>query len=181
MADEEIKEEKAIGVLVKDKVVISSEPDANRIFNKGWYGKLVKQKLELSLVEALYLMEKGKMDIKPMTGKKFNYDSFMKVATKEEKRFPVRYAVYSDIRERGYITKTALKYGADFRVYPRGTTPNTEHAKWVLFCVREGESYAWRGFAAMMRVAHSVRKTLLIGISDDEGDVTYYEVNWTRP
>jgi tRNA-intron endonuclease len=181
MADEEIKEEKAIGVLVKDKVVISSEPDANRIFNKGWYGKLVKAKLELSLVEALYLKEKGKIDIKLMTGKKLSYDSFMKLAIKEEKRFPVRYAVYSDIRERGYITKTALKYGADFRVYPRGENPDSEHAKWVLFCVREGESYAWRGFAAMMRVAHSVRKTLLIGIADDEGDVTYYEVNWTRP
>ena len=71
--------------------------------------------------------------------------------------------------------------GADFRVYERGTTPGQEHAKWVLFAVKEGEIFDWRKFAAMMRVAHSVRKKLLIGIVDDEGDVTYYEIRWTRP
>lgn len=175
------KEDAAIGVLIKDKVVVSEEPDANRLFSKGWYGKLIKQKLELSLVESLYLMEKGKIIIKTQAGRKIDFKGFMRRAAKEDRRFPVRYAVYSDIRERGYITKTALKYGADFRVYPRGQNPDSSHAKWVLYCVREGEHYNWRDFAAMMRVAHSVKKSLLLAISDDEGDVTYYDINWTRP
>jgi len=174
-------EEKAIGVLLKDKVVISSEPDANRLFNKGHYGSILHNALELSLVEALYLMENGNIDIILKSKKPVSFQNFMKLAMLIEKRFPTRYAVYSDIRKRGYITKTALKYGADFRVYERGMSPGEEHAKWVLFAVREGETFNWRQFAAMMRVAHSVRKTLLIGIVDDEGDVTYYEVNWTRP
>ena len=118
------KEKPAIGVLVKDKVVISEEPDANRLWSKGWYGKLIRRKLELSLVEALYLMEKEKIIVKSQAGRKLTYTGFMRKASKQEKRFPVRYAVYSDIRERGYITKTALKYGADFRVYPRGSNPD---------------------------------------------------------
>jgi tRNA-intron endonuclease len=175
------KEEPAIGLLIKDKVIVESEPDANRIFNKGWFGKILNKRLELALVEALYLLEKGDIIIKNNKGKKIDFEKFIKEAVKTEPRFWTRYSVYSDIRKRGYITKTALKYGADFRIYERGTTPSTEHAKWVLYTVSELESFDWRKFASMMRVAHSVRKRLLVGIVDDEGDVTYYEVKWTRP
>lgn len=175
------KEEQAEGIFVGDKVIIEDEASASRIFNKGWFGGLVNQKLELSMAEALYLLEKKDIVLKDKKGKKLDYQKFLKEALKVEKRFWTRYSVYSDIRKRGYITKTALKYGADFRVYERGTTPGSEHAKWVLFAVQECESFDWRKFAAMMRVAHSVRKKLLVGILDDEGDVTYYEINWTRP
>ncbi len=173
--------EVAEAVFVGDKVIIEDESASNRLFNKGWFGKIINNKLELALVEALYLMEKGDIIIKSQKGRVMNFKKYVKEATKSEPRFYTRYAVYSDIRKRGYITKTALKYGADFRVYERGTTPGQEHAKWVLFAVKEGEMFDWRKFAAMMRVAHSVRKKLLIGIVDDEGDVTYYEIRWTRP
>ena len=42
-------------------------------------------------------------------------------------------------------------------------------------------SFDWKQFAAMNRVAHSVKKKLLVGIVDDEGDVTYYEIRWRKP
>ena len=175
------EEEKAIGIFTKDSVVVHDEQHANSIFNKGWFGALADKKLTLSLVEALFLIEKGDLIIIDKGKKPINVKNFIKKAEKADHRFYTRYAVYSDIRKRGYITKTALKYGADFRVYERGAKPGEEHAKWVLYAVRESEKFNWRGFASMMRVAHSVRKTLLIGIVDDEGDVTYYTVNWIRP
>ena len=175
------KEKTAIGIFAKDKVIIEDTDKSKSIFDKGWYGKIINEKLELSLVESLYLMEKGTIEIKTVSGRKMSFKKFVKEATKLDPRFWTRYCVYSDIRKRGYITKTALKYGADFRVYERGTSPGKEHAKWVLFAVQEGETFDWRKFAAMMRVAHSVRKNLLVGIVDDEGDVTYYNINWTRP
>lgn len=178
---EEQKEEKATGIFTKDCVVVHSEPDANRIFNKGWFGAMADKKLTLSLVEALFLMEKGDIDIFDKGKKPISVNKFIKMAEKADSKFYTRYVVYSDIRKRGYITKTALKYGADFRVYERGAKPGEAHAKWVLYAVRESEKFNWRGFASMMRVAHSVRKTLLIGVVDDEGDVTYYICNWIRP
>ena len=162
-------------------MIVEDENRSKSIFDKGWYGKIIKKKLELSVVEALYLMEKGTIEIKSTTGRKINFKKFIKDATKLDPRFWTRHSVYSDIRKRGYITKTALKYGADFRVYDRGASPGKQHAKWVLFAGQEGEAFDWRKFAAMMRVAHSVKKDLMIGIVDDEGDVTYYNVNWTRP
>ena len=80
-----------------------------------------------------------------------------------------------------YIVKTALKFGADFRIYDRGVKPGEDHAKWVVFPVHEGETLTWYEFAAKNRVAHSTKKRLLIGIVDDESDVTYYEIKWVRP
>ena len=156
-------------MIVEDRVIIEDPTLASQLHAKG-YGEFINKRLELSLVEAAYLAEKKKIP--------YDFKEIVKHAVKIQPRFWVRYHVYRDMRERGYIVKTALKYGADFRVYERTMK---EHAKWILFAVREGDLLSWYNFAAMMRVAHSVRKKLLIGVVDEEGDVTYYEVRWLRP
>ena len=110
-----------------------------------------------------------------------SFDSFLKKAKKVEPNFWIRYCVFRDMRNRGYIIKTALKFGADFRVYDRGVKPGEDHAKWIVYPVHEGEHLTWYEFSAKNRVAHSTKKRLLIGVVDDEGDVTYYEIRWVRP
>ncbi|MBU3941057.1 MAG: tRNA-intron lyase, partial [Nanoarchaeota archaeon] len=50
-----------------------------------------------------------------------------------------------------------------------------------LYAIHEGASLTWHEFSAKNRVAHSTKKNLLIGIVDEENDVTYYEVKWVRP
>ena len=85
------------------------------------------------------------------------------------------------MRNRGYIIKTALKFGADFRVYDRGVKPGEDHAKWIVYPVHEASVFTWHEFSAKNRVAHSTKKRLLLGVVDDENDVTYYEVRWMRP
>ena len=110
-----------------------------------------------------------------------DFDKFLKKARKVEPNFLVRYTVLKDMRNRGYIVKTALKFGADFRVYDRGVKPGEDHAKWILYPVHEAEMESWYNFSAKNRVAHSTRKRLLIGVVDEESDVTYYSIAWTRP
>ena len=100
---------------------------------------------------------------------------------KLEPNFWIRYCVFKDIRNRGYIIKTALKFGADFRVYDRGVKPGEDHAKWIIYPVHEASTMTWYEFSAKNRVAHSTRKRLLLAVVDDEGDCTYYEVAWKRP
>ena len=113
--------------------------------------------------------------------KKLKEDGFIKKAQKVVPNFWIRYCVFRDIRNRGYIIKTALKFGADFRIYDRGVKPGEDHAKWIVYPVHEGEKLTWYEFAAKNRVAHSTKKKLLIGIVDEEGDCTYYECRWIRP
>jgi tRNA-intron endonuclease len=171
----------ANGKFLDDRVIVGDEKEASQLYNKGRYGALSNKKLELSLMEALYLVEKGSLQVLDGRSKVIDYDRFLKKARKREPRFWIRFSVYRNIRSKGYITKTALKYGADFRVYGRGQEPGKSHAKWILYAVSENEQFDWKKFAAMNRVAHSVRKKLMVGILDDEGDVTYYQVSWMKP
>jgi len=176
----EVKEEKIKAVFATERVITEAVGTAKELYDKSRYGEIVSNKIHYSLHEALYLFERGKMDI--YDGKKLlGLDNFVKKARKVEPTFWVRYSVFRDLRNRGYIVKTALKFGADFRVYERGIKPGEDHAKWIVYPVHEGGSMTWYEFASKNRVAHSTRKRLLLGIVDDEGSVTYYECKWVRP
>ncbi len=188
-AKEETEEEKAIkkkpeviGLLSGEKVLTESSDEAREFYNQSRFGTLNESgKVELSLLEALYLMEKGRLIVKADTGRRLTFENFLKLARQMEPNFWIRYCVFKDMRNRGYIIKTALKFGADFRVYDRGIKPGEDHAKWIVFPVHEASVFSWHEFSAKNRVAHSTKKRLLIGCVDDEGDVTYWEIKWMRP
>lgn len=165
--------------LIGEKV-FSNSKDAFTLYDQSNFGESVKGKIFYSAAEAFFLFENGKANVY-LGKKKLNHDSFMAEIVKKEPNFFTRYAVYSDLRSKGYIVKSALKFGADFRVYDKGVRPGENHAKWIVYPVYETSSMTWHEFSAKNRVAHSTSKNLLIAIVDDEGDVTYYEVRWLRP
>jgi tRNA-intron endonuclease len=178
----EEKKQKIRSEFAGDKVLTEISDASRELYNQSRYGVLLDSgKLQLSLIEALYLMEKNSIEIYKSKTKKIDFDEFSKKAKKLEPNFWVRFCVYKDIRNRGYIIKTALKFGADFRVYDRGVKPGEDHAKWIIYPVYESSTLTWYEFAAKNRVAHSTRKRLLIGVVDDENDVSYWEVRWMRP
>jgi len=162
------------------KIISSNDSEATSLFNKSCFGAFVKDKIQYSLSEAFFLVEKGKIEIF-YKGKKLKKEELMKKFQRIDKKFPLKYLVFKDLRERGYIVKTALKFGADFRVYDKGFRPGEEHAKWVTFVDHESNKITWHEFSAKNRVAHSTKKNLLLAIVDEEGDITYYEVKWVRP
>jgi len=160
--------------------VVSNSKTAFDLYSQSRFGEPVDGKINYSLAEALYLLEKGKLEV-VLNSKRLKTDQFIEEARKKEINFDTRSRVYKDLRNRGYILKTALKFGADFRVYEKGFKPGEEHAKWIVYPVYETSGMTWHEFAAKNRVAHSTKKNLLIAVVDDEGDVTYYEIKWLRP
>ncbi|MBI2133224.1 tRNA-intron lyase [Candidatus Woesearchaeota archaeon] len=168
--------------LSEERVVTENSDAARELYNQARYGKITKDNsVQLSLIEAFYLNEKQRIVVLDKKGKAVPAETFMKKASRKEPGFWVRYSVYKDIRDRGYIIKTALKFGADFRIYDRGVKPGEDHARWIVYPVYEAEKLTWYEFAAKNRVAHSTKKRLLIGVVDDEGDVSYWECRWLRP
>ncbi len=169
-------------VFSRERVVAEASDAARDLFNQSAFGVLLDDgKLQLSLTEALFLLEKKKVLIMDGRNKIVDFDKFVKKASRVEPNFWIRYAIYKDMRNRGYVVKTALKFGADFRVYDRGIKPGQDHARWIVYPVHEGEKYTWFDFAAKNRVAHSTKKRLMMGVVDDENDVTYWEIRWVRP
>ena len=186
MRENENREKEEIKVFIKAeltgaRIIAEDNQESRALYDQSRFGEPADNKMQYSLVEGLYLLEKGRMEIKDSKGKKINFDDFVKLASENEPNFWIRYCVYRDIRNRGYIIKTALKFGADFRIYDRGVKPGEDHAKWIVYPVHETSTLTWQDFSAKNRVAHSTRKRLLLGIVDDEKDVTYYECKWTRP
>ncbi len=169
-------------ILGGERVITEASDEAREFYNQSRFGTLTETgKVELSLLEAYYLMEKGKLDVKSEAGRKISFETFVRRARKLEPNFQIRYCVFKDMRNRGYIIKTALKFGADFRVYDRGIKPGEDHAKWIVFPVNEASTLTWHEFSAKNRVAHSTKKRLLMAVVDAESDCTYYEIAWKRP
>jgi tRNA-intron endonuclease, archaea type len=178
--NEKTEKAKMIVAALSGDVIFSNKKEAFSLYEQSRFGEQKEGKIVYSIPEALYLSEKGKMQV--LVGKKkLVFDKLMAKFQAEDSKIGIKYAVFKDMRNRGYTVKTALKFGAEFRVYNKGAKPGEEHALWILYPVKENETLTWHDFSAKNRVAHSTKKNLLIGIVDEEGDVTYYEISWRKP
>ena len=176
-----MKNKKQKGAVVRDKGITIEDPGmASKLFNSGFFGAFKDGVLYLSREEAFYLNQKKELELFDAAGKKLSKNAFLAGAEKYDKRFLLRYSVFRDLRSLGYIPKTALKYGGDFRVYGKGEHPGEAHASWILFVSSEHERMPFLQFSAVNRVAHSVRKNVLFAVVDDEDSVTYYETKWLK-
>ena len=164
--------------LIGDKI-LSSSADAFSFNDRSRLGEKKEENIEFTFIEALFLLSEKKM-ILYSNKKIISFHDLIKIAKKQDKRIQIKFTIYKDLRRKGYIVKTALKFGADFRVYEKGIKPGEDHAKWILFAAKEQENLSWQDFAAKNRIAHSTKKDLLLGIVDEEDDVSYYQVSWIR-
>ena len=160
--------------------ISTNESEAFTLYDKNNFGEPVGEKIQYILSEALFLVEKNKIEIY-LKNKKIPKTELIKKFQKIDKKISIKYPVFKDLREKGYILKTALKFGADFRVYGKSKKLNKEHAKWIIFIEHETKKISWQEFSAKNRVAHSTKKNLLIAIVDEESDITYYEIKWIKP
>ncbi|MBD3318577.1 tRNA-intron lyase [Candidatus Woesearchaeota archaeon] len=169
-------------VFLRESIITENSDEARELYVQSRFGHILQDgRVELSTLEAAYLLDKKKVRIIDGRGKSVDMARFVRKAVRFDANFRVRYRVFHDLRKRGYIVKTALKFGADFRVYDRGVKPGEDHARWIVYPVHESEALTWYEFAAKNRVAHSTKKRLLLGVVDAEGDVSYWEVRWLRP
>jgi tRNA-intron endonuclease, archaea type len=160
--------------------VSSNSVEAFSLFEKERFGERDGEKIVYSLVEAVYLTEIKKMQIFNSKEGLISFDSLIKKFDTRDKKFLTKYLVFKDLRKKGNIVKSALKFGADFRVYESGSKIGDAHAKWILFCLSEHDKISMHEFSAKNRVAHSTNKKLLIAVVDDESDVSYYEARWLK-
>ena len=70
---------------------------------------------ELSLIEAYYLLKKDKITIfDPQTEKFLSLAEFYEIGKKIHHKFEEKFVIYKDLRDKGYIPRPGLKFGADF-------------------------------------------------------------------
>ncbi|UCE44962.1 MAG: tRNA-intron lyase [Methanobacteriota archaeon] len=168
------------GMLRGDEVVISDAAKGSQIYNKGYFG--VPQKgggLTLDLMEATYLVDSGRLEVRSKR-KQLSAGDLLRLAHKSSRGFEIRYLVYRELRQRGYIVKMGQP-PLDFRVFPRGGAPNKTSSKWWVAAISERSAFDLGDLLDNIDRADQIRKKLLLAVVDEESDVTYYEVRRQSP
>ncbi|MCL2687774.1 MAG: tRNA-intron lyase [Methanobrevibacter sp.] len=165
-----------VTIIIKENI----NQKAISLNQKSGFGKLEDNTLELSITEAFYLMEKGRLSIYNLGSDEKLEENYIRDFIKKEKVYG-KYLVYKDLKDRGYIIKTGFKYGSEFRLYERGKSPGEGHSDYLVKVIYENYDIHALDFASYVRVAHGVKKSLLLAVVDDEEDITYYTIEWTKP
>ena len=151
------------GSLSNDIVSIKIEEGSKKpiaLHEKSLFGKIEADSLNLSLIEACYLLEKGRLNI---------YEDDFECSVgyiidllKEQDLFG-KYVVYRDLKDRGFVIKTGFKYGSEFRLYNRGRGPGQGHSDYLVKIIFENYEINALDFASYVRVSHGVNKKTTVG------------------
>jgi len=161
-------------------VVIDDPGEASTLHNRGSFGApLPGGGLELSLLEAVYLVEAGRLEVR-REGKVLGMRELIRKASAAVDPFEIRYIVYRDLRQRGYVVEER-EGPLDFQVYPRGGAPRKTPAKYWIAARSERSVFDLAEILARAEEASSVRKSLLLAVVDEESDLTYYAVREAEP
>jgi tRNA-intron endonuclease, archaea type len=168
------------GWLSEDRVTVH-EPDAVAELGRELaYGSHVGDRLELSLLEAAYLVGSGQLRLKDAkSGRAVPLDTLEQRARRLDPRFVERLAAYRDLRGRHLVVKTGFKYGAHFRAYPRN--PSNAHARYLIQAVPSDHVTAWPEVAGGVRVAQGVRKEFLVASVSPDAQVRFLSLERIRP
>ena len=132
---------------------------------------------ELSLIEAYYLLEKEKITIFDVLLEKFiTKEEFHEIGKKIHYKFEEKYTIYKDLREKEYIPRPGLKFGADFVVYKKG--PGLEHSSFIVHVLPHDSKITAIDMVRAGRLATSVRKKFVIA---NPLTNTYYFFEWFKP
>lgn len=182
---------KSRGELIGSRIVVWDAENANRLYRLGFYGKPVgipKPKpgqefdapLTLDLMEAIYLLEKGEIEIRgPKDSKLVRKKTLFDKAAELHKNFRKSYLIYKDLRDKGYVVTPGIKFGSDFAVYERG--PGIDHAPFIISVKSQMDSMGPFEIVRAGRLATTVRKQFIISHpKNKKGDIDYLIFKWFR-
>ena len=178
----------AEGRLTHDRVIVWDPEMSDLFYSEGFWGHPIGIEkprpgekygapLQLSLFEALFLLERGVLRVRSEEGELTAEDLRSKMGSLRREA-EARYKVFSRWRELGYVVKPASKYGADFMIYEKG--PGIDHAPYLCLVGRAEQKIAPVELIRAGRIATSVRKSLIISVVTN-GAILSYKLVWFKP
>ncbi|MDO8646872.1 MAG: tRNA-intron lyase [Candidatus Diapherotrites archaeon] len=169
-----------MALLENNKVVERGKLERDALHEKG-FGELKDKRIVLDLFEACYLIEKEKLNVEDAKGKKVSAEKIAKIACLKDKKWHSKFAVFEDLRNKGYCVKTGFKFGFDFRVYPKGKKMGEDHSQWCISVMNEQDRHSMTELSRKVRLAQNLKTQLLIAVVDREDEVNYYQINRIVP
>jgi tRNA-intron endonuclease len=162
------------GSLTEKGVKISKKQNVDELSSRG-YGVAENKGLLLTFYEALYLLEKGMLEVEDENGRKTDFQTLLQRFKRVDEDAWIKYLTYRDLRSRGYVVREGFGFGVDFRVYDRGEYGN-EAAKHLVLSVQEGKPISLEELARVLRSSQSLKKKLVVAVMNRRGEIVYYAV-----
>jgi tRNA-intron endonuclease len=166
---------KVEGVLTNKGVEIPKNQNAEEISSKG-YGVADNDELSLAFYEALYLLDKGLLDVKDEKAKKIDFQKLLQRYESVDEGAWIKYLTYRDLRSRGYVVREGFGSGIDFRVYERGDY-GKDTAKYLILSVQEGKPISLEDLTRAVMQSQSLKKELILTVMNRRGEIVYYSVS----
>jgi len=170
----------AVGWLSEDRVTVHGSGIASELGKELAYGSRVGERLELSLLEAAYLVSTRQLTLRDSkTGRPVPLARLERRARRLDPLFFERLSAYREMRGRSLVVKTGFKYGAHFRAYPR--SPEHSHARYLVQAAPATHIASWPEIAGGVRVAQGVRKEFLVAGVRPDAQVRFLSLERVRP
>ncbi len=168
------------GWLSDDRVTVHAPAAVDELGRQFAYGSRVGDRLELSLLEAIHLVDSGQLVLRDArSGRTVSRERLARRARRLDPRFEERRVAYGELRSRKLVVKTGFKYGAHFRAYPRN--PDHSHAKYLVQAVPATHRTAWPEIAGAVRVAQGVRKEFVLAGVAPGAPIRFLSLERIRP
>ena len=164
------------------RVLVPSREGANKIYGMGFGSMLESDEgLTLSPCDALYLVEKGKVDVVDASdGSKLSFNDLLSRFMEVDERVWTKYLIYRDLRSKGYVVRDGVGLGMDFQVYGKGEFGKSL-PRYIVVGLCEGESRPISEIVRAVEEAETLGKELKLAVLDRRGEVVYYTVRRIDP
>lgn len=162
-------------ILTEKGVLVTEQSNIDALSSRG-YGTLENKVFTLTLYEALYLLDKGMLEIKGEKGKAADFQSLLHRYEAQNENAWVNYLVYRDLRSRGYVVREGFGGGIDFRIYERGAY-GKDTAPYLVLSTQEGKPLAINDLASALQQCQSQKKELTLAVMNRRGEIVYYSVS----
>jgi tRNA-intron endonuclease len=170
-----------LATLLEDRVMLWNPDVSYELHSCGFYGKLIGERLQLSLVESAYLLSKRHIQLVDRYGNYVDLERLMRQARCIEENFDTKFIVYKDLRDRKLVVKTGFKFGTHFRVYKNvANLESISHSEFLVHTVPSNHIFQPPALSRAVRLANSVKKQMIFGYSDG-CEVKYIEIKRLRP
>jgi tRNA-intron endonuclease len=163
------------GSLMENAVRISKNQNIDEISSRG-YGSPENDELLLAFYEALYLLEKGNLEVEDENGGKVDFQRLLQIYEGADENAWAKYLVYRDMRSRGYVVREGFGLGVDFRVYERGEY-GKDTAKHLILSIQEGKPISLENLTTALKQCQSLKKELILAVMNRRGETVYYSVS----
>ncbi len=166
-------------IIKGDKTIVKGN-DSITLYNRGHYGIPIQDGLILDGFETLHLVEIQKIDVF-LNNELLTTNKITQYFENIIENYILRYLVYKDLRNRGYLLNVGKGSSFFFRLYERSNIPTRDQAKFYIIPLFEGGGIQIEELENVIQIASLSDKILVLALVDANGDISYLKISEIKP